>query len=51
MLTYIIVVNDNGEFKTISQTEVEKLEKEQPFSYIEEIINQILDDREKENAD
>lgn len=44
MLTYIIIVNDNGEFKTVSQTEIEDV-KGPDETPLDVLINIILDVR------
>ena len=46
MLTYMIIVNDNGELKTISQKEVDELEINLWHGYdVDSIINEVLDKR------
>ena len=55
MFTYLIVVNDNGELKTVSQNEIEVMvdahyigESTYPqldYELLEEVLNRILDER------
>ena len=50
MITYVIVVNDNGKLKTISQEELEEVESNNPDCSTETWIEKVLDKREQSNA-
>lgn len=50
MFSFVIVVNDNGELKTITQDELEEEENKLPDRAVETLIQDTLDARSMEQS-